>query len=576
MLLGQSQLRWLPGLRSLLHYRRAWLRGDVLAGVTVAAYLIPQCMAYGQLAGLPAIVGLWAILIPLFLYTFFGSSPQLSVGPESSTAIMTAVAIAPVAAQTDLSYSLLAAVMALLVGIVFLVAYSLRLGFLADLLSKPILIGYMAGIGLVMISGQLGKTSGIPITATKPLEEFQQFFAGLGQCHWPTVGVSILVLLFLFGVQKKFRTAPGPLLAVLLATLFVALFQLDQQGVQVIGTIPAGLPRWQWPTLPWQQWPTLTASAIGVALVGYSDNILTARAFAVRHRYEIDANQELLALGIANVGNSFFQCFPISGSTSRTVIGDALGSRTQLFSLVSLGTVLLVLWFFRPVLAMFPQAALGAIVIYAATKLIDLREFYRLRRYRPSEFWLALITAAGVLGTNMLIGVGVAVSLSVIDLFARVARPHAAILGEIPGMAGLHDIEDWPQAQTFPGLVIFRYDAQLCFANAEDFKRRVLLAIATAPQPVQWLLLNAEAIINLDVTAAEKLLELLRELQQRGVTLTIARAKQELIAELDRVGLVEQIGGEHFYPTLPTAIAAFQQFRQSQIADEPPDRKSVV
>lgn len=569
MLLGQAQLRWLPGLRSLLHYRRAWLRGDVLAGVTVAAYLIPQCMAYGQLAGLPAIVGLWAILLPLLIYTFFGSSPQLSVGPESSTAIMTAVAIAPIATQTEISYPLLAAVMALLVGIVFLVAYSLRLGFLADLLSKPILIGYMAGIGLVMISGQLGKTSGIPITATKPLEEFQQFFTGLGQCHWPTVIVSILVLLFLFAVQKKFRTAPGPLLAVLLATLCVAVFQLDQQGVRVIGAIPAGLPQLQWPTLPWQQWPTLTASAIGVALVGYSDNILTARAFAVRHRYEIDANQELLALGIANLGNSFFQGFPISGSTSRTVIGDALGSRTQLFSLVSLGTVLLVLWFFRPVLAMFPQAALGAIVIYAATKLIDLREFYRLRRYRPSEFWLALITAAGVLGTNMLIGVGVAVSLSVIDLFARVARPHAAVLGVIPGLAGLHDIEDWPQAQTYPGLVVFRYDAQLCFANAEDFKQRVLRAIATAPQPVSWLLLNAEAIIDLDVTAAEKLGELIRELRQQGVTLTIARAKQELIANLDRVGLVEQIGGEHFYPTLPTAIATFQQLGQTTSPTHP-------
>ncbi|WP_338441671.1 solute carrier family 26 protein [Synechococcus elongatus IITB4] len=570
MLLRRSRLRWLPGLRSLLHYQPAWLRGDLLAGVTVAAYLIPQCMAYGELAGLSPIVGLWAILLPLFLYTFLGSSPQLSVGPESSTAIMTAVAIAPIVAQGDAAYPAIAALMALLVGLVFLVAYSLRLGFLADLLSKPILIGYMTGIGLVMITGQLAKTSGIPITSQTPLGEIREFVTGLTNLHWPTVGVSLLVLFFLVVIQRHFPTAPGPLLAVLLATLLVASFQLDDQGVKVIGTIPAGLPRWQLPEFRWQDWPTLTASAIGVALVGYSDNILTARTFAVRHRYEIDANQELLALGVANLGNSFFQGFPISGSTSRTVIGDALGSRTQLFSLVSLGTVLLVLWWFRPVLAQFPQAALGAIVIYAATKLIDLQEFYRLHRYRRSEFWLAIVTTVGVLTTNMLIGVGVAVSLSVIDLFARLARPHAAILGEIPGMAGLHDIEDWPQAQTFPGLVIFRYDAQLCFANAEDFKRRVLIAIATATQPVQWLLLNAEAIIDLDVTAADKLLELVRELQQRGVTLTIARAKQELIAELDRVGLVERIGGEHFYPTLPTAIAAFQQFRRSQIADEPP------
>ncbi len=548
----------LPGLKTLLSYRKVWLRGDILAGVTVAAYLIPQCMAYGELAGVQPVTGLWAILPPMILYTLFGSSPQLSVGPESTTAVMTAVAISPLITENGANYASLASLLALMVGVVCIIGYIARLGFLADLLSKPILIGYMAGVAVIMMTGQLGKISGIKIEANTAFGQVGEFFSKLSEIHQPTLIVAILVLVFLFAIQHRFPNAPGPLLAVLLATAAVALFNLDGRGVAVVGKIPAGLPHFSLPQISLGDAAQLIASAIGIAVVGYSDNVLTARVFATRHRYKIDANQELLALGVSNLGNGFMQGFPVSSSGSRSVIGDSLGSKTQVFSLIGLVVVVAVLLFLRPVLALFPKAALGAIVIYAATKLIEIPQFIRLRKFRRSEFFLAIITTLGVLLTDLLVGVAVALALSVIDLFARVARPHDAVLGKVPDLAGLHDIEDWEGAETIPGLVIYRYDAPLCFANVEDFKRRALEAIEAEKHPVEWFVLNTEAIIEVDITAIDTLMELHIELAARGITFGMARVKQDLYAQLRRSGLLEKIGTDNIYPTLPTVIAGFQ------------------
>lgn len=546
-----------PGLKQLLSYQRTWLRGDVLAGITVAAYLIPQCMAYGELAGVKPVAGLWAIIPPMVIYTLFGSSPQLSVGPESTTAVMTAAAIAPLVARNDANYAILASLLALMVGIVCIIAYIARLGFLADLLSKPILIGYMAGVAVIMITGQLGKIGGIKIEANTVFGTAREFLTKLDQIHQPTLILAVLVLVFLFLIQNRFRNAPGPLLAVLLATAAVAVFHLDERGVAVVGQIPASLPHFALPKVSVQEFLPLLASAIGIAIVGYSDNVLTARAFATRNHYKIDANQELLALGTSNLGNGLMQGFPISSSGSRTVIGDSLGSKTQMFSLVALVVVILVLLFLRPLLAQFPKAALGAIVIYAATKLIEIREFLRLGKFRRSELLLALITTIGVLLTDILVGVAVAVGLSVIDLFARVARPHDAVLGEVPGLPGLHDIEDWEGAKTIPGLVIYRYDAPLCFANAENFKRRALEAIEAETTPVEWFVLNTEAIVEVDITAIDTLAELQSELATRGITFAMTRVKQDLYVQLKRSGLLQKMGSEHIYLTIHTAIAGF-------------------
>ncbi|MBO9998887.1 MAG: solute carrier family 26 protein [Cyanobacteria bacterium SID2] len=553
-----STLSLFPNLKKLRSYQHRWLRGDILAGVTVAAYLVPQCMAYGELAGVDPVVGLWAILPPMVLYTVFGSSPQLSVGPESTTAVMTAATIAPIASADGSNYASLASLMALMVGLVCLAGYGARLGFLANLLSKPILVGYMAGVALIMIAGQLGTVSGISIDANTVLGEVSGFVSSLDRIHWPTLLVSALVLVFLFAVQRRFPKAPGPLLAVLLATLAVMVFHLDREGVAVVGTIPAGLPSFALPDLSGGTWQPMVASAVGIALVGYSDNVLTARAFANRNRYKIDANQELLALGVSNLGNGMMQGFPISSSGSRTVIGDTLGSKTQAFSLVAAMIVVCVLLFLRPLLAQFPKAALGAIVIFAALKLIDVPEFRKLQRFRWSEFALALSATVGVLVTDILVGVAVSVGLSVIDLLARMARPHDAVLGNVPHLPGLHDIEDWPGAQTIPGLLIYRYDAPLCFANAENFKQRAFASIEAESTPVEWFVLNTEAIPEIDMTAAEMLEELHGELAARGIVFAMARVKQDLHAQLERSHLLGKIGPDRIYLTLHTAIDGFK------------------
>jgi sulfate permease, SulP family len=550
----------LPGLRRLRAYQPSWLRGDVLAGVTVAAYLVPQCMAYGELAGVAPIAGLWAILPAMLLYALFGSSPQLSVGPESTTAVMTAAAIAPIAAGDPLVYASFASLLAVLVGVVCVLGAWARLGFLAELLSKPILVGYMAGVAVIMISGQIGKISGLELEAKSLAGELLEVARRSNEIHLPTLILALGVLAFLLLIQRWFPTAPGPLLAVLLAVAAVSLFQLDRAGVAVIGEIPAGLPSLALPSaIAPGTFKTLLTAAAGIALVGYSDNVLTARAFAARGGYRIDANQELLALGAVNLGTGLMQGFPVSSSGSRTAISASLGSRSQLFSLVAFVVVLVVLLFLRPLLAQFPQAALGAIVIYAALRLIDIGELKRLRHFERSEFRLALITCAGVLFTDILMGVGLAVALSVIALFARLVRPHDAVLGQVPRLGGLHDVDDWQGASTIPGLMLYRYDAPLCFANAEDFRRRALAAIAAEATPVRWFVLNAEAIVEIDITAADVLQEFQRELTANGIVFAMARTKQDLYQQLSRTGFVDRVGPERFYPTLPEAIAAFRR-----------------
>ena len=563
----QRFLLRLPGVRQLLGYQKSWLRGDLLAGVTVAAYLIPQCMAYGELVGVPPIVGLWTILPAMCVYALVGSSRQLSVGPESTTAVMTAAAISPLLLADGSNYGVLTATLAILVAAICVTGYVARLGFLANLLSKPILVGYMSGVALIMIAGQLGKISGISIPGNTVFAQVSQFIQHLNFIHWPTLILAGLVFGFLLAIGQLVPKAPAPLLAVLIGTAAVAIFDLQGRGVAVVGAIPAGLPQFIIPSFPIQL-PALLASALGIAIVGYSDNVLTARSFAARHHDKIDANQELLALGLANLGAGLVQGFPVSSSGSRTAIGDTLGSKTQLFSLVAMGVVISVLLWLRPVLALFPKAALGAIVIFAAFKLIEIPEFIRLYRFRRSEFFLAIITTIGVLMTDILVGVAIAVGLSVIELLSRLAHPHDAVQGTVPNLPGFHDIDDWEGATTIPGLVIYRYDAPLCFANAEDFKYRALRAIELEVTPVEWFVLNTEAIAEIDITAMDILEELYDELAASGITFAMARVKQDLYAQLKRSPLLQKITEDRIYLTLHTMIFGFksrQQFVRSNI-----------
>jgi high affinity sulfate transporter 1 len=546
------------GLKNLLSYQRKWLGKDILAGVTAAAYAIPQCMAYGDLAGVEPVVGLWTLVPAALVYALFGSSPQLSIGPESTTAVMTAAAIAPLVSLRGENYASLAACLALMVGLVCLVGYFARLGFLANLLSKPILIGYMAGVAVIMITGQLGKISGLSIRENTVFGEIWAFFRGINQWHWPSLSLALALLVFLFTAKKYFPRAPSPLLAVLLGTLAVASLHLDQKGVAVIGEISDTLPYFALPALDFAEILPLVTAAVGIALVGYSDNVLTARAFAARNDHEIDANQEFLALGMANLLAGCCQGFPISSSASRTAVGDSMGSKSQIYSLVMVVMVVAVILFIRPLLALFPKAALGAIVIYAACKLVDIPAARRLQRFRNSEFNLAIFTMVGVLTTGILSGVAIAIGLSVIDLLARITHPDDAVLGTVPGVMGLHAIKDWPEAQTIPGLVIYRYDAPLFFANAADFKRRALSAIARETTAVQWFVLNTEALGELDSTAVETLEELAKDLSRRGIVFALARVKHDLYLELQRSRLLDKISEDRIYYTLPAAIEAFK------------------
>lgn len=550
-----------PGIATLRGYERGWLRGDLLAGLTVAAYLVPQVLAYATIAGLPPVAGLWAILPALAAYALLGTSRLLSVGPESTTALMTAVVVGPLAAGDPERYAGLAAALAIVVGLLCLASRLLRLGFVADLLSRPILVGYLAGVAMIMIVGQLGKLTGVPVDGETFFGQLASFVRRLPDAHLATVAFAAVVLVFLFVAQRFVPRIPAPLLAVLLATAAVALFDLERRGIDVIGTIPSGVPV---PTVPaLDQVLDLLLPAAGVLLVGYTDNILTARSFAARAGERIDANQELVALGAANIGAGAFGGFPVSSSGSRTALADAAGARSQLYSLVTLVLVVATLLFLGPLLTLFPAAALGAIVVYAAVRLVDVAGFRQLARFRRSELLLALGAFAGVLVFDILYGVLLAVGLSVAEMLSRIARPHDAVLGIVPGLAGMHDVDDYPQARTIPGLMIYRYDSPLFFANAEDFRRRALAAVEGQPEPVRWFVLNAEANVEVDITAMDALDRLRRELTDRGIQFGLARVKQDLLDELEAFGLTANLGPDRMFPTLPTAVEAYERWRGS-------------
>jgi SulP family sulfate permease len=554
--------RLLPGLAVLRDYDKVWMRGDVLGGITVAAYLVPQVLAYAEVAGLPAVTGLWAVGPSLLVYAVLGSSRRLSVGPESTTALMTAAGIGALVTGAGgvAMRQEMAALLAIAVGLICVVGFLTRLGFLSDLLSKPVLVGYMAGIAALMVVSQIGKVTGIRVQGDSFVQELRYAVTHLGAVHVPTLLLSAGVLVVLLGFQRLRPTWPGPLIGMLGATLVVAVFGLvDRAGVSVVGDVPQGLPAIRVPDLGNVDVWRLLPAALGIAVVAYSDNVLTGRAFGARHRESIDSNQEFLALGGANVATGLLQGFPVSSSGSRTVIADAMGARTQLHSLVSLALVVATLLWLGPVIGAFPTAALGAVVVYAAIRLVDIPEMRRIAAFRRSELVLALSTTAAVLLFGVLPGIGAAIALSVLDLLRRIVHPHDGVLGYVPDVAGMHDIDDHPDAVQVPGLVVYRYDSPLFFANADDFTRRALEVVDAAQQRggVEWFLLNAEANTEVDLTAVDALEALRATLERRGIVFAMARVKEDMRVSLEAGGLVEQVGADLIFPTLPTAVAAY-------------------
>lgn len=504
--------RILPGLSVLTRYQRGFLRGDALAGITVAAYLVPQVMAYAVVAGLPPVAGLWACIGPMLVYALIGSSSRLSVGPESSTALMTASGLAALVGGSAIAgpqaYANAAALLAIAVGVVCVVGYLARLGFLASLLSRPVLSGYMAGIAVLMIVSQLGKVTGIKVAGDSLFDRLRSLADQLEHFRWPTAAMALTILVFLLVTRAVWPKLPGPLIAMLAAAGATALFGWKSIGIDTIGAIPRGLPAPMLPNLSGIDVWLLFPAALGIALVGFSDNILTARMFAVRNAEQVHPNQEFLALGAANMAAGVLHGFPVSSSGSRAVIGDSMGARTQAYSLFALAAMILAMFAAGPVLAAFPTAALGGVVIYAAIRLIDIAELKKIGAFRTSELVLAVTTTVAVVIFDVLIGIGIAVGLSLLDLLRRITKPHDGVLGFVPGMAGMHDVADYADAVQVPGLLVYRYDAPLYFANVDDCERRLFEdvdAAEAAGNPVRWVLINTEANVQIDYSACQML-----------------------------------------------------------------------
>jgi SulP family sulfate permease len=547
-----------PGLADLRGYRRKQLRTDAIAGISIAAVAVPAGLGMGELAGLTAVAGLYATLIPLAAYSLFGSSRQLIVGPESALAILTAATIAPFAAGDPARFAALAAMLGLLVGGILLVSSLLRLGFMADFLGKPVLIGYINGVALIIIASQLGKLFGLDISSDDFFPTLEEFFGELGESHWSTVLLSAGLLALVLVLRRFAPRVPGTLVAVVLAGVLSELFDFEGNGIAVVGDIAAGLPSLGAPDVGLDDMTDLALPAVGLALVAFGDTVATARTFAAKNRYEVDANRELAGLGISNVGAGLSQAFPVSASNSRTALNDASGGTSQVVALVAAAIVAVIAAFATPLIEPLPLAVLGVVVVAAALGLFDFYGIVRLRRVRDAEAGLAVAAFLGVLVFGVLGGLLFAVALSIGVFVYRSVRPHDAVLGSTDDVDRYLDVERTPVAHVVPGLIVYRYDAPLYFPNATHFRDQVRALIETADPPVRWFVLNAEAVVYIDSTAIDMLRALQRELAERGIVFAVARAKGMLRDVFDSTSLTERIGSENLFPSVRSAVRAFE------------------
>jgi SulP family sulfate permease len=553
----QQAERLLPGLRLLLHYPREWLRADILAGVSVCAILVPQGMAYGQLAGVAPVAGLYTALAAMVVYALFASSGRLRVGPEAGTAILVASVIAPFAAGDAAHAAALTAILAMLVGGFLIVAGLANLGFVADYLSKPVLVGYMNGSALIIIGSQLGKLFGVDLESDNFFGQVWELITKYNQIDGLTLGIGLALICTLVALRSYAPKLPGALIVVVMTAL-VALLGLDDR-LAIVGDVPAGLPGLRIPLINPFDILRLIPGALSVALLAFPDAMLTARVFAAKHHEEIDANQELVALGAMNIGAGLFQGFPCGASQSRTVVGDDAGGQTQLAGIVAAGVLALVLLFLTPLLRTLPTVALGAIIMVVAVNLIDIATVRSLYRLQPRAGWLSVITTIGVLTIGMVPGILIAVILSLFYLISKLSRPHDAVLGHDATVDSYADIDQIDDAELLPGLIVYRFDAQIFFANAPYFLARVRELVANATPPVRWFVLNAEAMTSIDITAADMLRALLDELERQGITFALARAHMPLREMLQRTRLDARIGQAHMFPSVHAAVQAFRE-----------------
>ncbi|HCL3278577.1 TPA: SulP family inorganic anion transporter [Pseudomonas aeruginosa] len=555
--------RWVPGLDSLLHYRRAWFRPDVQAGLSVAAIQIPTAIAYAQIAGFPPQVGLYACILPMLIYALIGSSRQLMVGPDAATAAMVAAAITPLAAGDPQRLVDLSMIVAIMVGLFSIVAGLARAGFIASFLSRPILVGYLNGIGLSLLVGQLGKLFGYEAATSGFVAGILALLENLLHIHWPTLILGSLSLLLMVLLPRRFPQLPGALCGVLLASLAAALLGLDRYGVELLGEVPAGLPQVSWPQTSLEELKSLLRDATGITVVSFCSAMLTARSFAARHGYSINANHEFVALGLANIGAGVSQGFAISGADSRTAVNDMVGGKTQLVGVVAALVIAATLLLLNKPLGWVPMPALGAVLLLAGWGLIDvqaLKGFWKLSRF---EFSLCLLTTVGVLSVGVLPGIFVAVSIAVLRLLYYTYRPSDAVLGWMHGIDGQVELAKYPQATTLPGLVIYRFDAPLLFFNADYFKQRVLAVVDGSERP-NAVLLNAEAMTNLDISGLATLHEVQQILKAQGVHLSLARVTGQTLDLLQRSSMLGEIKPPLVFSSVRSGVSAYRYWLRQQ------------
>jgi high affinity sulfate transporter 1 len=553
--------RWVPGLRTLASYRGEWLRSDVVAGLVLTTLLVPQGMAYAELAGLPVITGLYTTVLCLLGYAVFGPSRILVLGPDSSLGPMIAATILPIVGANGSPERAvaLASMMALLVGAIMIGAGIAKLGFVADLLSKPTQIGYMNGLALTILIGQLPKLFGFSVSANGLIDEVHGFVHGLasGDTVGAAVAIGLVSLGLILALGRWLPRVPGVLVAVVVAIVASSAFGLSDHGVSLVGTLPKGFPPLSFPS-PVSDLPLLFAGALGIVLVALTDTISTASAFAARSGQEVDGSGEMVGIGVANVAAGFFQGFPVSTSGSRTAVAEQTGAKTQLTGVVGAAAIVLMLVLVPGLLRNLPQPTLAAVVIAASISLADVPGTIRLWHQRRIEFLLSVTAFLGVALLGVLAGIAVAVGLSILNVFRRAWWPYQTTLGRVPGMAGHHDRQLHPDAEELPGLVIFRFDAPLFFANARTFRDQIRRLAASDPPP-QWILIAAEPITDVDTTAADMLVDLDEELNSAGTSLAFAELKEPVRAKLERYELIGPLSPNHFFATLDSAVEAFRR-----------------
>jgi high affinity sulfate transporter 1 len=552
---------WIPGLVAIRTYRASWLSKDLVAGLVLTTLLVPQGMAYAELAALPPITGLYTTIFCLLGYAVFGPSRILVLGPDSSLGPMIAAVIIPIVGSggdPDRAVAL-ASMLALIVGVMMVVAGIGKLGFLADLLSKPTQIGYLNGLALTILVSQLPKLFGFSVEGDGLIEEATGFVRGMaaGEMVPAAAGIGLLALVLILVLNRWLPKVPAILVAVLVSIAIATVFDLGSRGVKLVGTLPQGFPT---PTLPWVSWedlPLLFGAAVGITLVSLTDTISTSSAYAARTGQEVRGNQEMIGIGAANIAASFFKGFPVSTSGSRTAVAEQSGARSQLTGVVGAVLITLMLVFVPGLLKNLPQPVLGAVVIAASLSLADIGGTVRLWKQRRVEFGLSMAAFLGVALLGVLPGIAVAVGLSVLNVFRRTWWPYQAEMGRAEGVDGYHDIRSYPHAELLPGLVMFRFDAPLIFANARVFREAVRHFARRTPRP-NWILIAAEPITDVDTTAADLLKDLDEEVNAQGISLVFAEMKDPVREKVNRYELTNTINPDHFFPTMEEAVAVYR------------------